>query len=141
MTRSAVALILVFCTRHAGAAEAKPTAEGKPRPPNVVFILCDDLGYGDLGCYGHPAIKTPNLDRLARQGMRLTQFYVTSPVCTPSRASFLTGRYAQRFKIHHADLPETTPRYPLPPDAVTTSLSRMPPSVAVPDKVAAVVAS
>ena len=86
---------------------------------NVIFILADDLGWGDLACYGHPHIKTPNLDKLAKKGMRFTQFYTTSPVCTPSRASFMTGRHPQRFNIHHADLPETTPRYPLPLDAVT----------------------
>jgi arylsulfatase A-like enzyme len=85
--------------------------------PNILFILADDLGYGDLACYGHPRIRTPNLDRLAREGMRFTQFYVTSPVCTPSRASFMTGRHPQRFGIHHADLPEQLPRYPLPASA------------------------
>jgi len=86
---------------------------------NIIFILADDLGWGDLGCYGHPHIKTPNLDKLAKKGMRFSQFYTTSPVCTPSRASFMTGKHPQRFNIHHADLPETTPRYPLPLDAVT----------------------
>lgn len=89
--------------------------------PNILFILADDLGYGDLGCQGHPRIKTPSLDRLAERGVRLTQYYVTSPVCTPTRASFMTGRHPQRFDIHHADLPERTPRYPLPDSAVTLS--------------------
>jgi hypothetical protein len=53
--------------------------------PNVVVILCDDLGYGDLACYGHPTIRTPNLDSLAAQGWRLTDCYAASPVCSPSR--------------------------------------------------------
>ena len=64
------------------------------------------------------------LDKLAQRGMRFTQFYTTSPVCTPSRASFMTGRHPQRFNSHHADLPESTPRYPLPLDAVTPEMFR-----------------
>src|SRR5687767_11925273 len=64
--------------------------------PNVVYIVADDLGYGDLACYGHPTIRTPHLDRMAREGMRFTDFYSASSVCTPSRAAMLTGRYAVR---------------------------------------------
>lgn len=66
------------------------------RPPNILLIVSDDQGYRDLGCYGGTEIKTPNLDRLAREGVRLTDFYVTWPACTPSRGSLLTGRYPQR---------------------------------------------
>lgn len=61
-------------------------------PPNLVIIFADDLGYGDLSGYGHPTIRTPNLDRMAAEGMRFTQFYCAAPVCTPSRAALLTGR-------------------------------------------------
>ena len=64
--------------------------------PNVVVIFADDLGYGDLACYGHPTIKTPNLDRMAAEGLRFTQFYSAAVVCTPSRAALMTGRHAIR---------------------------------------------
>src|SRR5262245_53974899 len=66
------------------------------RPPNFVVIFADDLGYGDLACYGHPTIKTPNLDRMAREGMKFTQFYSAAEVCTPSRGGLLTGRLPPR---------------------------------------------
>ncbi len=66
------------------------------RPPNFVVIFADDLGYGDLGCYGHPTIKTPNLDQMAREGLRFTQFYSAAEVCTPSRAALITGRLPPR---------------------------------------------
>ena len=67
-------------------------AVAQDRLPNVVVLFADDLGYGDLSCYGHPTIDTPNLDRMADEGMRFTQFYSSSPVCTPSRAALMTGR-------------------------------------------------
>ena len=72
-----------------------PTA-ADAAPPNIVLILADDLGYGDVGAYGARLIRTPNLDRLADQGVRLTDFYASSNVCTPSRAGLLSGRYAVR---------------------------------------------
>ncbi|HEY5911065.1 MAG TPA: arylsulfatase [Verrucomicrobiae bacterium] len=64
-----------------------------PRRPNIIFILADDLGYGDLGCYGQSKIKTPNLDRLAAEGMRFTDFYAGSTVCAPSRCALMTGQH------------------------------------------------
>ncbi len=71
--------------------------------PNFIVIFCDNLGYGDLGCYGHPVHRTPNVDRMAEEGMLFTDFYVTAGVCTPSRASLLTGCYAQRVDMHVSD--------------------------------------
>jgi arylsulfatase A-like enzyme len=65
--------------------------------PNIVLILADDLGYGDLGCYGGKTVATPHLDRLAREGVRFTDAYVTSPACAPSRLSLMSGAYPQRF--------------------------------------------
>jgi len=70
--------------------------------PNFVFIFCDNLGYGDVGCYGSTKHRTPNLDRMAREGMRMTSFYVSSGVCTPSRASLLTGCYPRRVNMQVA---------------------------------------
>src|SRR5262245_53952028 len=64
-------------------------------PPNIIVILADDLGYGDLGCYGS-RISTPNIDRMARGGVRFHEFYSGNPVCSPSRASLMTGRYGVR---------------------------------------------
>jgi arylsulfatase A-like enzyme len=69
---------------------------GDDRPPNFVVIFCDDLGYGDLACFGHPTMATPNLDRMAAEGMKFTQFYSAAPVCTPSRAALMTGRLPLR---------------------------------------------
>lgn len=72
------------------------TAESFAQKPNIILIYADDLGYGDLSCYGAKAIKTPNIDKLAKQGTRFTRAYSTSATCTPSRYSLLTGRYAFR---------------------------------------------
>ena len=81
--------VLSFLAHAANAAELPPH-------PNFVIIFCDDLGWGDLSCFGHPTIATPNLDRMAAEGMRMTQFYVAASVCTPSRAGLMTGRYPAR---------------------------------------------
>ncbi|HTM50837.1 MAG TPA: sulfatase-like hydrolase/transferase [Bryobacteraceae bacterium] len=87
-----------FLSTAAGAVSA--FGQASRRPLNVIFILADDLGWGDLGCYGHRDIKTPNLDRMASQGSLFTQFYVANPVCSPSRTAFTTGHFPARHKIH-----------------------------------------
>lgn len=105
---------------HAGpAAQACGTESGSEISslPNFIIILTDDLGYGDLGCYGSKRIRTPHLDRMAKQGMRFTDFYVTAPICTPARASLMTGCYPSRVGL---GTPLHTPdKIGLNPDEVT----------------------
>jgi arylsulfatase B len=76
---------------------AATTANAAERPPNIVILVADDLGYGELGCQGNPQIPTPQIDSLAAGGVRCSQGYVTAPVCCPSRAAMMTGRYQTRF--------------------------------------------
>jgi arylsulfatase A-like enzyme len=90
-----IALTIAFMLAAASGAAQPPAAKG----PNVVLIMTDDVGYGDIGSYGAPDIKTPNIDRLAKEGVRLTDFYANAPVCTPTRAGLVTGRYQQRVRL------------------------------------------
>ncbi len=76
------------------------SASAAQRPPNFIVIFCDNLGYGDIGCFGSKLHRTPNVDRLAAEGMKFTSFYVSSGVCTPSRASLMTGCYPRRVNMH-----------------------------------------
>ena len=71
------------------------------RPPNILIVLADDLGYGDLGCYGNRIVKTPNLDRFAREGMRFTDCYAAAANCSPSRTGLMTGRTPTRVGVHN----------------------------------------
>ena len=85
------------------------TAAAQERRPNIVLILADDLGYGDLGSYGSPLRLTPAIDRLAAEGARFTQFYAPTPYCAPARASLLTGRYPSRHGLFGNPTPDATP--------------------------------
>jgi arylsulfatase len=94
MRRSLILLLLLGCSA--------PAPRHSDRPPNIVIILTDDQGYADIGCFGAKEIKTPNLDRMAREGMRFTDFYVAQAVCTASRAALMTGCYPNRVGLHGA---------------------------------------
>jgi arylsulfatase A-like enzyme len=92
-------LLLMFLL---GAAAHQAVSAGENARPNIVFILADDWGWGDLGCHGNKLVNTPNLDRLAREGTEFYQFNVGSPVCSPSRVAFTTGCFPARFRVHEA---------------------------------------
>ncbi len=97
------------------------TRETDPDPPNIIYVIADDLGYGDLGSFGQEHIRTPNLDRMAEQGMRLTQHYAGSTVCAPSRSVLLTGYHAGRTQIRGNSEVMPIGQYPLQYGTVTVS--------------------
>jgi len=106
-----LALVLVALAMSSGA-QAQREAEPEGRP-NIIYILADDLGYGDIGCYGQTKIKTPAIDRLAAEGMRFTQHYAASTVCAPTRCCLLTGRHTGHATVRG------NARVPLAPEDVT----------------------
>ena len=91
-------LVLITCLALLLCA-ALPLHAAKPAPPNIVFILCDDLGQRDLGCYGSTFYETPQIDTLARDGMKFSDAYAASPVCSPTRAALMTGKYPVRIPL------------------------------------------
>ncbi len=102
----------LLCTGSAGAAFAQA-----PRRPNIIFIMADDLGYGDLGCYGQKVIKTPNIDRLCSEGMKFTDVYAGATVCAPSRCILMTGKHGGHATVRGNRNPEV----PLRPDDMTVA--------------------
>lgn len=112
MMKTAAARAFLCCSLalYSGASlagQVDSEREPETQRPNVILIVTDDQGYGDLSCMGHPTIRTPHIDALARGGRRFMQFYVASPVCSPSRAAFLTGCYPKRVGMHeHVVFPQ-----------------------------------
>src|SRR5437868_3217832 len=112
--------LLLFYVSHFAVIAAQNAAIQSPSPispgkPSIIFILADDLGYGDLGCYGQARIKTPNIDKLAAEGMRFTQCYAGSTVCAPSRACLMTGLHTGHVRIRG------NAAVPLQPEDVTVA--------------------
>src|ERR1700731_3890892 len=100
-----------FLSGLAAAALGAQTTNSKP---NIIFILADDLGYGDLGCYGQQKMGTPHIDALAAHGLRFTQFYAGTAVCAPSRASFMTGLHTGHTAVRGNRGFKPEGQYPLP---------------------------
>ena len=92
-----VCLVLIVATSTVPLLAAPQTAAAPGRKPNILVIVADDLGYGELGCQGWNDIPTPHIDTIAKNGVRFTSGYVSCPVCSPTRAGLMTGRYQQRF--------------------------------------------
>lgn len=111
-TSAAIGLLAFACSpadneKNESEAIDEPQKKSENDLPNFVFIYADDLGYGDLGCFGATDIKTPNIDRMANEGIKFTEFYSASPVSSPSRAALLTGRVPQRMGINGVFFPES----------------------------------
>ena len=114
----ALSIVMLTVACRGAATSTTGSARSADARPNVVIFFTDDQGYGDLSCFGHPTIHTPHVDRLAARGMKLTQFYVASPVCSPSRTALLTGAYPKRVGMHeHVIFPDYD--YGLHTDEVT----------------------
>ncbi len=118
---AAISLALPACTSQNAeqdkARHGNQSPEKHEKSPNIIILFTDDLGYGDLGCYGSTIHKTPNIDKIAEQGIKFTDFYVAAPVCTPSRASLLTGCYPQRIDMHVNEKSEDEFRAVLTPES------------------------
>ena len=95
-------LVIGFICASQAAVQAQTNAgqTDQPNPPNVVVLFIDDMGYADPSCFGNPHVKTPHIDQMAADGIKLTNFYVNSPICSASRVAVTTGHYPGRWKIH-----------------------------------------
>lgn len=105
-------MLLGACAKQTLPAKDSEKAATAPQKPNIIVFFADDLGYGDLGSYGHPSIRTPNLDSLAAEGQRWTDFYTVSAVCSPSRGALLTGQYPLRSGLYGKRIPVMFPNDP-----------------------------
>jgi arylsulfatase A-like enzyme len=99
VTTSVLLLLLVSVSLASAAPPSSPPTTKLTAKPNILFVLIDDMGYGDLSCFGGTRVKTPNIDKLAAEGIRFTQFYVNAPICSPSRVALMTGQYPNRWRI------------------------------------------
>ena len=116
MVRSKIVFLIVVMVFHCSNISAQKPADSKP---NIIFILADDLGYGDIGCYGQQKIATPNIDALAKNGMKFTQYYSGSTVCAPARSTFMTGLHTGHTAVRGNVTIKPEGQFPLPASVVT----------------------
>ena len=111
-----------FLAATAATAAAAAVGGAAPtRPPNIIFLLADDLGWGDVGCYGQKLIRTPHIDRLAAEGMRFTRHYCGNAVCAPSRCVWLTGQHPGHALVRDNREAKPEGQFPLPAGTVTSA--------------------
>ena len=94
-----IALCFICCSLGLLNAGSSSAVASPPAKPNIVLVLIDDMGWGDFSCFGNKTVETTNIDRLAAEGLRFEQFYVNSPICSPSRVALSTGQYPARWRI------------------------------------------
>ena len=117
--RSRIFLLIGIITLCFISCKPKNTETGQKGMPNIVFIMADDLGYADIGCYGQEIIQTPNIDKLATEGILFTQHYAGNTVCAPSRCALMTGLHMGHAAVRGNAQTEPSGQWPLPADAIT----------------------
>src|SRR6476619_2986307 len=120
MNRGNILKTLAAMTFLAVLSQPAPAAAPRARP-NIIFILADDLGYGDLGCYGQKIIQTPNIDRLASEGMKFTNFYAGNAVCAPARCTLMTGLHSGHAFVRDNREIKPEGQVAIPADSVTVA--------------------